>query len=198
MVMTAESAFGRDRAGMLDTVDRLGNEKKFRVVEVPRLRRAGETLSSSQLRSLVADGRLADVRRLLGRRYAATGTVVRGDRRGRKLGFPTANLEFDEPVTLPPDGIYAVKVSWGGRDPLKPARNADGVASLGVRPTFGGGARLLEAYLFDFDGSLYGKRIRVEFVRRLRGERKFASADALVRQMDRDAAQARQVLAGGA
>ncbi len=146
---------------------------------------------------MVNHGRLSDARRLLGRTYSVTGRVVAGDRRGRDLGFPTANLEFASPVALPPDGVYAVRVRWGGADPENPAHQADGVASLGVRPTFGGGARLLEAYLFDFEGDLYDEQLRVEFVRRLRGEKKFGSAEALIAQMNRDAERAKRVLASG-
>ena len=195
IVMTGESAFGRDRAGILATIKRLGAEMKFHVVQVSRLESDGGTLSSTRLRGLLGDGRLSDVRRLLGRRHAVTGRVVAGDRRGRTLGYPTANLGFSSPVALPVDGIYAVRASWGGDSPIKPAHEADGVASLGVRPTFGSGARVLEAHLFDFDGDLYGKDLRVEFVRRLRGEKKFSSAAALVRQMDRDAERARRLIA---
>ncbi len=194
LVMTAESAFGRDRTGILTRVRELAGQLKFRAVEVTRLASDGGTVSSTRLRSQLADGRLADVRRLLGRSYAVTGRVVKGDQRGRTLGYPTANLSFDAPVALPPDGIYAVRVGWGGEDPLAPARTANGVASLGVRPTFGGGERVLEAYLFDVDEDLYGADMRVEFVRRLRGEKKFKSTAALVRQMGRDAARARDVL----
>ena len=194
LVMTAESAFGRDRSGGLPAIRRLAQPLGFKIVEVPRLATDGATLSSTRLRSLLAAGRLAEVARLLGRRYAVIGRVVAGDRRGRDLGYPTANLGFDAPVALPLDGIYAVGVSWGGTDPLEPERRSAGVASLGVRPTFGGGARVLEVHLFDFDENLYGVRLRVEFVRRLRGEKRFASATALVRQMDRDAVRARGVL----
>jgi riboflavin kinase/FMN adenylyltransferase len=192
--MTAESAFGRDRTGMLSTVRELAPQMGFRVVEVSRLTSEGGTLSSTRLRSMLAAGRFADVRRLLGRDYAVTGTVGRGDQRGRELGYPTANLGFGAQVALPADGIYAVRGGWGGADPLKPKRTADGVASLGVRPTFGGGARTLEIHLFDTDEDLYGESLRVEFVRRLRGEKKFASAEQLVRQMDRDSARARSIL----
>jgi riboflavin kinase/FMN adenylyltransferase len=197
VVMTAESSFGRDRIGILTTIKRLGREMKFRVIEVRRLESDGGTLSSTRLRSLVNHGRLSDARRLLGRSYSVTGKVVDGDHRGRELGFPTANLEFASPVALPPDGVYAVRVGWGGTDPEHPANRAEGVASLGVRPTFGGGARLLEAYLFDFDGDLYGEQLRVEFVRRLRGEKKFGSAKALIAQMNRDAERAKKMLASG-
>lgn len=194
LVMTGESAFGRDRTGILDRIRQLAGQMKFRAVEVARLTSAGGTVSSTRLRTQLADGRLAVVRRLLGRSYAVTGRVVAGAHRGRMLGYPTANLAFDAPVALPPDGVYAVRVSWGGDDPLAPARTADGVASLGVRPTFGAGERLLEVHLFDVGDDLYGQHLRVEFVRRVRGEKKFLSADALVRQMDRDAARARVLL----
>ena len=196
LVMTSESAFGRDRAGGLPAIRALAREFGYRVIEVPRLSLEGVTLSSTRLRTMLAAGRLSAVRRELGRRYAVIGTVVRGDRRGRELGYPTANLRFDDPVALPPDGIYAVRVTWPGDDPLRPARNADGVASLGVRPTFGSdGERVLEIHIFDFDERIYGDRLRVEFVRRLRGEKRFASVEGLVSQMGRDSARAREVLA---
>jgi riboflavin kinase/FMN adenylyltransferase len=195
LVMTAESAFGRDRVGSLAAIGSLAPTLGFRVIEVHRLANEGLTVSSTGLRTLLADGRLSQVRRLLGRDYAVIGKVVRGDRRGRELDYPTANLRFDVPVALPSDGIYAVRVGWGGRSPLEPDRRADGVASLGVRPTFeNSGERVLEVHLFDIDEHLYGKRLRVEFVRRLRGERRFASAAALIRQMDRDSVRARDIL----
>ena len=195
IVMTEESAFGRDRTGMAGSMRQLGELRGFRVLEVKRVESRGAVLSSTRIRTLITDGRLGAAQRLLGRRYAVTGTVVAGNRRGRDLGFPTANLSFDEPVALPPDGIYAVNVTWGGEDPLSPDSSAGGVASLGVRPTFeSAGERVLEVHLLDFDGDLYGQRMRVEFVRKLRDEKKFESADALVKQMDRDTARARQVL----
>jgi riboflavin kinase/FMN adenylyltransferase len=195
IVMTPDSAFGRDRAGVLPAVRRLGRELGFDIAEVTSLAGEGAMISSTRLRTLIVEGRLAEARRLLGRSYAVVGRVVLGDRRGRELGYPTANLELDEPMTLPPDGIYAARVSWDGAHPLAPARIADGVVSLGVRPTFGGGGRVLEVHIFDTSEDLYGQRLRVEFVRRLRGEKRFLSADALIRQMDRDARRARRVLA---
>jgi riboflavin kinase/FMN adenylyltransferase len=194
LVMTAESAFGRDRTGVLPAVRQYADRLGFRIVEVGRVASEGSTVSSTRLRGLLAAGRLAEVRRLLGRRYAVVGRVVPGDHRGRTLGYPTANLDMADAVALPPDGIYAVRVTWAGDDPLRPTRSADGVVSLGVRPTFGGGARTLEVHLLDVNENLYGERLRVEFVRRLRKEKKFRSAEALVRQMDRDAARARHVL----
>ena len=196
LVMSPESAFGRDRQGTLDRIRALSAERGFTLDESPSLELGGERVSSTRIRQLIEAGRLADAAALLGRRYAVIGEVVPGDRRGREMGYPTANLAFDEPVVLPPDGIYATRVSWGGEDPLRPGRTADGVASLGVRPTFANdGVRLLEVHLFDFDEDLYGQRLRVEFVRHQRGEQRFRSVDALVRQMDRDATRARWILA---
>lgn len=196
LLMTPESAFGRGREGTSASLAIVGARRGFRVVEVAALRSGGGAVSSGRIRSLLAEGRLGAAARLLGRRPAVTGEVVRGDGRGRALGYPTANLAFAAPVALPLDGIYAVRVGWGGVDPLAPLRRADGVASLGVRPTFGTGARVLEVHLFDLDEDLYGQRLRVEFVRRQRGERRFAEAGSLVAQMDQDAARARRTLAG--
>ncbi len=195
LVMTPESAFGRDRAGTLASVEQLAGQLGFRLVDVDPLRVAGQPISSSRIRDLLARGRLGEARRLLGRRYAVIGEVVHGDRRGHQLGYPTANLGLTPDVCLPADGIYAAWVSWGGTDPLDPEHRAGGVASLGVRPTFGAGARTLEAHIFDFDGTLYGQRLRLEFVRRQRGERHFGSVAGLVRQMERDARRARAILA---
>ena len=194
LVMTTDSAFGRGRAGNLASMQALGAQEGFDVVQVGQHHSQGIAISSSRIRAAIEAGRLAEAARLLGHRYAVTGTVVHGDARGRALGFPTANLAFEAPVALPPDGIYAVRVSWGG-GPLQPDRRADGVASLGVRPTFGDGSRVLEVFLLDFDEDLYDARLRVEFVRRQRGERRFASSERLVDQMQRDVTRARAVLA---
>ncbi|HTS15865.1 MAG TPA: bifunctional riboflavin kinase/FMN adenylyltransferase [Candidatus Sulfotelmatobacter sp.] len=195
LLMTHESAFGQGRGGTLASLPPIAAGLGFDLLEVPSVTTGGGRISDSRLRELVTAGWLARARLLLGRRFAVIGTVVHGDGRGRGLGYPTANLAFDEPVALPPDGIYAVHASWGGRDPLEPVHRADGVASLGVRPTFGERTRLLEAHLFDVSPDLYGQRLRVEFVRCQRGERRFGSVAALVEQMDLDAARARRILA---
>ena len=221
--MTPETAFGRNRRGDAATVAAIGERLGFRLVLVKPLLVGGRAVSSSRVREAVTGGRLAEARRLLGRAPSATGRVMRGAGRGRDLGFPTANLAFDEPVALPADGIYAVRVAWrgemGGRGggggeaagakrpsrgvaepspaPRRSAwRTGAGVASLGRRPTFGPGERVLEVHLFDLaeGDALYGATMRVEFVRRQRGERRFASPAALVRQMERDAGRARRIL----
>ena len=195
MVMSSESAFGHDRAGTAESLRRFAETAGWELVEVGTFDRGGGRVSSGRIRSAIEAGRLAEARRLLGRRYAVIGEVVHGDARGRSLGFPTANLGFAAPATLPPNGIYAVRASWGGRDPLHPARAVDGVASLGVRPTFGGGERLLEVHLLDFDEEIYGVRMRVEFIRYQRGEKRFSHVDALVAQIGRDVTRARRILA---
>jgi riboflavin kinase / FMN adenylyltransferase len=195
MIMTAESAFGHDREGTLVEVRRLSTLLDFEVVEASQLVLGEGPVSSSRIRQLLADGRLAAAARLLGRRYAVTGEIVHGDGRGRKLGYPTANFGFEGEVALPPNGIYAVRLAWAGGNTRTPRRRAEGVASLGVRPMFGSGQRVLEAYLFDVDEDLYGERMRLEFVRRQRGEKRFSSVGELISQMDRDAERARAILA---
>ncbi|HEX5465195.1 MAG TPA: riboflavin kinase [Candidatus Limnocylindrales bacterium] len=194
LVMCTESHLGRDRSGSAAALAPLVAELGAHLVVVDALPAGGERISSSRIRALLAAGALGQAARLLGHRAAVIGTVVHGDGRGRGLGFPTANLAFDAPVALPSDGIYASRVSWGGPDPLHPARAAAGAASLGVRPQFDGRGRLLEVYLLDIDEELYGQRLRVEFVRRLRGERRYDSVDALVAQMARDVDRVRRLL----
>ncbi|MFI5291738.1 MAG: riboflavin biosynthesis protein RibF [Candidatus Limnocylindrales bacterium] len=197
IVMTRGSAFGRGRGGTFDAMTALGSQSDFEVVEQPELRLAGGPVSSSRIRAAVAHGRLVEARRLLGRRPAVTGVVVHGDGRGRTLGFPTANLGFAAAVALPPDGIYAVRTTWSDgadADPTAWQRHADGVASLGVRPTFGVGGRVLEVHLFDIDEDLYDRQLRVAFVRRQRGERRFTSPAALIDAMHQDVVVARRLL----
>jgi riboflavin kinase/FMN adenylyltransferase len=140
------------------------------------------------IRADLQAGRLDEAAAKLGRPYAIEGRVVRGKQLGRTLGYPTANIRLQgrKPALM---GIYATWIHGVGPRPIA------GVSSLGTRPTVNGREPLLEAHLFDFDGDLYGKAIRVEFVRKLRDEEKFDGLDALVAQMDQDAEQARAVLA---
>ena len=147
----------------------------------------GERVSSTRIRALLGTGDFDAAARLLGRRFAIGGHVVRGAQLGRKLGYPTANLRLGSRVA-PVGGVFAVRVA-GIRAQAMP-----GVASLGTRPTVDGREVLLEAHLFDFDGDLYGKRIEVEFVKKLRDEQKFDNLDAMVKQIDIDALAAREIL----
>jgi riboflavin kinase/FMN adenylyltransferase len=180
--------FGRARAGSAATLEALGGALGFGVDVVGPVAAAGEQVSSTRLRDVLAAGDMTTARRLLGRPYALRGRVVVGDRRGRTLGFPTANLHVGRRLVLPPDGVYAVMVDAGG------ARRP-GVLNIGIRPTFGGRRRTIEAHVLDFDGDLYRRWAIVDFVARLRGEQAFAGPDALRAQIAADVAHARGVLA---
>ena len=182
--------FGHARSGDLALLQRLGAAQGFRADVVPPFEMDGGRVSSSRIRALLAAGDFDGAARLLGRRFSIGGHVVRGQQLGRKLGYPTANLRLGARVS-PIGGVFAVHVLGVGPKPM-PA-----VASLGVRPTVNGKEPLLEAHLFDFDGDLYGKRIEVEFVQKLRDEEKFDSLDAMVQQIDRDARAARSILRCG-
>ncbi|MDQ6682082.1 MAG: riboflavin biosynthesis protein RibF [Chloroflexota bacterium] len=194
LVMCEGTAFGRGRGGTVPRMRELGRENGFSVLTVPPLVVEGAPLSSTRIRGLIAAGDLAAAAALLGRPAFLEGRVVSGDRRGRGLGFPTANLAFDYLPALAPLGIYLgeVSVSERGVGPRHPA-----LVSIGVRPTFHAqGATLVEVYLLDWDGDLYGTRLQLSLLRRIREERRFADADALVAQMRLDEEEARRLLAG--
>ena len=182
-----EFRFGHRRGGDLATLQREGAEHGFTAHEIEPVLVGGERVSSTRIRAALAAGDFDDAARLIGAPYAISGRVVRGRQLGRTLGFPTANLRFAG-KTPALRGIYATWVHGVGDGPWS------AVSSFGTRPTVDGIEPLLEAHLFDFDGDLYGRRICVEFVARLRDEEKYPDLPTLVAQMDRDAAQARQVL----
>ena len=195
LVMTRVSAFGRDRAGTLPVLREMGAAGGWELVEAPTLDSGGSRVSSARTREMVAAGELETAAVLLGRPFALVGTVVHGERRGRELGFPTANLNFSDPVSLPPDGIYAARATWGGTAVLSPADSADAVISLGTQPTFGGRVRLLEVHLLDRNEDLYGERMRVQFCGWIRGQKRYDSVEALIEQMKVDVERTREVLA---
>ena len=180
-----EWAFGKNRAGNLALLDRLGHELGFDEVGVPAVRIGDEVVSSTVIRAAIESGDLVKAARLLGRDYSILGTVIKGAQLGRKLGFPTANLAAHN-EQFPPNGVYAVDVH----------RNSDtlrGVANIGVRPTIENstGERLLEVHILDFDGDLYGEDIEVDFLSFLRPEQRFPNLDALRAQIAADANAAR-------
>lgn len=186
IVVGYDFRFGKARAGTLELLQRLLPQVPVSAIEA--VEAEGGVVSSSRLRALVAAGEVAGAARLLGRPYALRGAVVSGDRRGRTLGFPTANVESSAEL-LPATGVYAVRARING-GPLRPA-----VANLGVRPTFGGEGRfLVEVHLLDFTGELYGHELGVQFVARLRGEQRFAGPEALRAQIALDTAAARAAL----
>lgn len=194
VVVGPDFRFGRRRAGDLETLRALGRQLDFDVIAVDPVLVDGEIVSSTAVRAALREGDVARASRLLGRIHDVDGEIVRGDQRGRTIGFPTANFSCD-PVMLPADGVYAVVARrLDGRIDGTAQEILLGVANSGLRPTVGAG-RSLEAHFFDFDGDLYGARVRLGFVERLRGEQKLASLDALRSQIARDAASARAGLA---
>jgi len=182
-----EFRFGKGRTGDIATLQALATELGFAAGEIAPVLLDGERVSSTRIRAALNAGDFASAARLLGRPYAIAGRVVHGQHLGRTLGFPTANLRFGGKVPAL-SGIYATRVHGVGAQPWP------SVASFGTRPTVDGIEPLLEAHLFDFDGDLYGRRIEVEFVAKLRDEEKFHDLPTLVAQMHRDAAEARRVL----
>lgn len=192
LVIGHDHGFGRGRQGDVALLQALGAELGFVVDVVPALEVDGHTVSSTLVRRAVAGGDLALASRLLGRPYFATGQVVRGDGRGKSIGFPTANLAgIPARKLLPPDGVYAVRVEWRwGR--------ALGMMNQGGRPTFRQADRTLEVHLLDHAGDLYGEWLKVEWVARLRDVQRFPSADALRAQLERDRSSARAALAAAA
>jgi riboflavin kinase/FMN adenylyltransferase len=196
VVIGADFHFGKGRGGDVALLQRMGAELGFEVLGVgleaaPATSDQGGTIySSTAIRELLAEGDVRGAAALLGRPHEARGIVVEGDRRGRELGYPTANVEVPNRCCLPADGIYAG--TFVGVDGIEHMA----ALSLGRRPTFyeSADSSLLEAYLLDFDGDLYGQAVKVRFVQHLRGEQKFDSVDALVAQIERDVDATRRVL----
>jgi len=172
--------------GNTNTLRSLCSAAEIRFEEVQPFEQHGEAVSSSRVRTALTGGDVALVTRLLGRNYAIAGTVVEGARRGRTLGFPTVNLD-DVPTELPGNGVYAVRAFIDGT--AWPA-----AANVGPNPTFGEDARKLEVHLIDYTGDLYGARLTVEFVAKLRDTRPFAGSAELTEQLKRDIEQARSAI----
>ena len=178
--------FGKGRKGDIRLLKSLGEELGFRVREVEQVAAEGEVISSTSIRNLLKDGEVEHAARLLGRTYAITGVVVKGDGRGKGLGFPTANIAPKHAI-IPADGVYAVRLY--ARDRLY-----DGIANIGLRPTFNKKVLAIEVHVFDFNEDLYGEEVSLYFVKKIREEKKFRSADALVTQIRSDIAAAREML----
>jgi riboflavin kinase/FMN adenylyltransferase len=179
--------FGRRRQGTPQFLQEQGEERGFEVELVEPLLFRGKPVSSSAIREALAKGEVEQAAKLLGHSWFVSGKVIHGEKRGRELGYPTANIALDPACELA-HGIYAVRARVKGEI-------RDGVASFGRRPTFGGGAPLLEVFLFDFDDDIYDEEIDVAFLGWIRSEEKFADAAALARQMDADSVAAREKLA---
>ncbi len=181
IVVGADWKFGKGRGGNVELLKRLGG---FEVDGIPAVAIDGEVISSTAIRLAVARGDLAFAEKSLARPYAVLGKVVPGQKMGQKLGFPTANIDAAG-LQLPPDGVYAVRVHIGEKD-------FQGIANLGIRPSVSQDSkRVLEVHLFAFDGDLYGMDVEVEFLRFVRGERKFDSLADLRAQIEKDIAEVR-------
>ena len=187
VVVGYDFRFGKARAGDPELLQRAGAAHGFGVTVVAQVGQAGEVFSSSAIRAELAQGDVKGAAQMLGHWWRVPGMVIGGAKRGTGLGFPTANIALD-PGTALAHGIYAVRVHLDGA--VHPA-----AAYLGTRPTFDDGAPILEVFLLDFDGDLYGREIEVEFIDFVRADAKFSSADALKAQMDKDCAAARAILA---
>ena len=187
MVVGDDFRYGCNARGNIETLREAGKRLGFTVEQLPPYLVDGLRVSSTAVRARLEEGDYAGAARLLGRRYRMMGRVVHGNRLGRTLGFPTANVRLMRRKS-PVHGILAVRVYGVAESPLA------AVASLGTRPTVGGKEVLLEVHIFDYRGELYGKEIEVEFVAKLRDEIKFESLDELIVQMKVDAEQAREVL----
>jgi len=191
VVVGADFRFGKARAGTAEQLQAFGAEMGFGVTIAPLMAKGPDTVSSTAIRNALTEARPRDAAAMLGHWHRVEGPILHGEKRGRELGYPTANMSIDG-LHPPAFGVYAVLV-----DVLEgpQAGRYHGVASLGVRPMFGENKANLETFIFDFKGDLYGKHVSVALVDHLRGEEKFDSLDALVTQMDADSAQARSILA---
>ena len=187
VVVGHDHGFGRKRSGDAGLLARLGSELGFRVEQVQAHVEGDLVVSSTKIRNAIEEGRVGDAATMLGRPYRMIGRVTQGDQRGRTIGFPTANLVPPTGKVLPQFGVYAADVRMGeGGEVYRAAVN------VGVRPTFGENTPLVEVHLIDFDDDLYGQRLSVDFVRRVRAERRFEGLDALRAQLSDDVARCRE------
>ena len=188
LVLGPDSALGKGREGDLAYMQAEGERLGFWVRSVPPLELAGQPVKSRVVREAVVAGDVSRGSGLLGRNHSLSGTVVVGDQRGRTLGFPTANIDVYPGLLWPGDGIYATWAHFGGKRHLS-------ATSIGVRPTFGLTQRLVEVYVMDFSGDLYGQQMTVEFVDKVRNQETFADIDALIARIGQDVSDSRAVLA---
>ncbi len=181
-------AFGHSRKGTTELLQRLGQKHLFSVEVVPPVFDDDEPISSTRIRSCVLDGDVLSAHRMLSRPYCITGEVIHGEKRGQRLGFPTANLTIlGEHKLIPKDGVYAVTIHLNNHTYL-------GMANIGCRPTVDGDQRQVEVHVHQYEGDLYGKVLQVSIIQRIRDEIRFQSTDDLVKQMQKDKIQTLQLL----
>ncbi|MDB5081248.1 MAG: Riboflavin biosynthesis protein [Chloroflexi bacterium] len=187
-------AFGHKARGNVEFLRKIGPELGFEVKSLPPLEIDGEVVKSSRIRNLILEGSVAEAARLLGRAPSLKGEVLHGDQRGRLIGFPTANLAIPDRFAVPVNGVYASVTTFldaQGRPKESPRLS---VTNIGTRPTFDNGVRSVETFVLDWSGDLYGQTIRVEFIQRLREERKFAGIEAIRAQLALDVENGRNAL----
>ena len=189
LVVGDDFRFGKNRAGDFAMLQAAGGEHGFEVVNMHTFALDEKRVSSTRVREALGAGDLNAAEKLLGRIYRMSGRVAHGDKKGRTIGFPTANIHLHR-INTPLRGVFAVELFGVEGEPIP------GVANLGTRPTVGGMKTLLEVHLFDFDGDIYGRHVHVDFLKKLRDERRFDSFDELKAQILRDAEQARTFFAG--
>jgi riboflavin kinase/FMN adenylyltransferase len=181
-------ALGRGGEGNINLLRTLGDEMKFSVEVIPPYTINGEVVSSTLIRQALIQGDMRRIERLMGRHFYLKGKVITSDKRGRVLGFPTANLDIKPQQALPDNGIYATITQVDGK-------RFPSATNIGIRPTFGEGEKIVETHLLNYMGDLYGKEIRVEFVQKLRDEQRFPSSEELKIQIERDVRKVEALLA---
>ena len=187
LVVGPDFAMGYRREGNVEALSSMGGELGFSVSVVDLLSEGGDAVHSTSIRKAIVEGSVRDAAKKLGRNFSISGEVVTGEKLGRTLGFPTANLEIGPDMAVPGNGIYATLAFVEGERYMA-------ATSIGTRPTFDGKGRTIEAFLLGFDKNLYNKQLRLEFVQRLRDELKFDSVDELLKQMELDVEQTRTLL----
>jgi len=187
LIIGPDFALGKNREGNIDTLKTLGEEIGFSVTEVSPVRVNGGIVSSTVIRERLADGNITKVNELIGRLFSLQGRVTSGLGRGQELGFPTANLELDPEQAVPADGVYA---AWAHID----GETYRALINIGISPTFDDRGRTVEAYLVGYQGNLYGRELKIDFVERLRDEKKFDTIDDLKKQMSDDIKRGEAIL----
>lgn len=193
LVIGPDFKMGKNRTGNVGKLISLGQKYGFQVKVIDSKERQGRSIRSTAIRELVLQGAVDKLDNFLGRPFSIVGTVVPGLKRGRQIGYRTANLKQSVGMVTPGDGIYATRAFMKSSDNLT---NLMSATSIGTRPTFGEGIRTVECYILDFNQDIYGEELRLEFYKRIRGELKFDTVDALVHQMKNDVIQTRMILSG--
>ncbi len=187
LVVGPDFAMGRNREGDIDTLHILEKSMDFNLTVIPPIAKNNELIRSTTIRNALAQGEMKRVHDMLGRYFSLEGRVIAGSGRGEELGFPTANIDIDPLQALPSDGVYAT-LAYIDDQPRQ------SITNIGVRPTFGETERAVEVYIFDYDGELYRRNLKVDIIERLRSEQRFATADELAKQVTEDIRGARAVL----